>query len=142
MYRLFLLLGLSISSLFGIEDVHRFYGKHFFASYLECDAEVLSDVETLSKVMKAAVGQSGATILSSDQYVFPGNGLTMTFLLSESHASIHTYPECGKCFVDIFTCGDHCSYEKFDAALRHYLQPKKVNQKVFLRGEEIREAQP
>jgi ornithine decarboxylase len=26
-------------------------------------------------------------------------------LLAESHASVHTYPERGSVFVDVFTCG-------------------------------------
>ncbi len=119
------------------EEDHDFKGKHFIASYTGCDASALTDVDALIKAMEEAVGCSGATILDSSHYVFPGNGLTMVFLLSESHASIHTYPEFGSCFIDLFTCGDICSYEGFHTSLSSYLKPAQVNQKVLIRNEVI-----
>jgi S-adenosylmethionine decarboxylase len=139
MRTLFFLFSFVISFVFGNEESHQFFGKHYLASYLECDIQALSDVETLTRVMTEAVGKSGASILNSCSYVFPGNGLTMVFLLSESHASIHTYPEYGACFVDLFTCGEKCSYEQFDLAMRDYLKPTTANQKVFLRHKGIEE---
>ncbi len=116
---------------------YHFRGKHFIASYSGCNEEALKDVERLAEVMHEAVLQTGATVLDSVEYVFPPDGLTMVFLLGESHASIHTYPEHKACFVDLFTCGDHCSSEKFDAYLRKYLTPTTVNQKMLIRHEDI-----
>lgn len=121
------------------EELHEFAGKHFFASYLKCDSQALSDVDHLIQAMNHAVEASGATILDQTSYVFPPAGLTIVYLLSESHASLHTYPEHGACFVDIFTCGDQCIPEKFDAALRAYLQPEKASSRLFLRHEDIEE---
>lgn len=118
---------------------YEFKGKHFIGSYLDCDLEALSDLNGLIEAMDLAVQNSGATVLDKSQYIFPPNGLTIVYLLSESHASLHTYPEYGACFVDLFTCGDSCSAEKFDAALRSYLSPQSVSAKTFSRGEEINE---
>jgi len=113
-----------------------FEGKHFVASYCDCNESALVDIESLEAAMQEAVLASGATTLGSLKYVFEPDGLTLVILLSESHASIHTYPEHGSCFVDLFTCGDNCHYEGFDRALRSYLQPKKVESRVLLRREE------
>lgn len=124
------------SSVSGYSD-YQFKGTHFLASYSECDPEALSDIPALSKAMLDAVQDCGATILTSSEYIFPPDGLTMVILLSESHASIHTYPEHGSCFVDLFTCGNKCFFEKFDASLKTYLQPKRINSKVLIRGDEI-----
>ncbi len=121
------------------EDVHEFSGKHFVASYLDCDTEALSDLDGLQDAMDQAVGVCGATILNQSAHVFPPHGLTKVYLLSESHASIHTYPEFGACFVDLFTCGNNCSAERFDKALREYLKPKEVNARFFLRDGSISE---
>lgn len=121
------------------EAEHRFAGKHFVASYLDCDREAMGDVERMVEAMDRAVAASGATILGKTPFVFPPNGLTVVYLLSESHASLHTYPEFGACFVDLFTCGDTCTPEQFDAILRDYLRPKEVNARVFLRHEGIEE---
>lgn len=121
------------------EEVYHFSGKHFIASYLECDLKALSDLGGMIEAMNKAVAASGATQLEMNSYVFPPNAVTAVYLLSESHASIHTYPEHGSCFVDLFTCGEKCSAEKFDAVLRAYLQPQKISFRYFQRGEENQE---
>ena len=121
--------------LFGEE--YQFKGKHFIASYLDCDADALENVEKLKSEFVKAAKASHATILDQSDFVFAPNGLTMVILLSESHASIHTYPEHHACFVDLFTCGDKCSSELFDKVLREYLKPKKVNARTLLRSDEI-----
>jgi S-adenosylmethionine decarboxylase proenzyme len=121
------------------EEIHYFAGKHFLASYLDCDVEALSNVPALLEAMDVAVAASGATILARNHHLFPPNGLTVAYLLSESHACLHTYPECGACFVDIFTCGNHCSSEAFDTIFQHYLKPKTVNARMFIRDEGIQE---
>jgi S-adenosylmethionine decarboxylase len=121
------------------DEIHKFAGKHFLASYLDCDPKAISDVPKLLEAMDEAVNRSGATILDKKSYIFEPEGVTVVYLLSESHASLHTYPELGACFVDLFTCGDNCSAQGFDAALRNYLLPKEVNARFFLRNEEIQE---
>ena len=131
---LFLTLILASFSLLA-SDQYQFKGKHFIASYAGCDIDALSNVEQLRLIMEEAAKQSGATILQTAYHVFPPDGLTMVILLSESHASIHTYPEHRACFVDLFTCGDKCSNEKFDECLRSYLKPTSVHEKVLIRRE-------
>jgi len=139
MNRLFLfVLSLFGNFLFSEEDF-AFRGKHFVASYLECDLKALCDLQGLIQAMDGAVCASGATILDQTPYVFAPNALTIVYLLSESHASLHTYPEHKACFVDLFTCGDTCSSERFDQAMREYLQPKLVNARLFLRHEDVHE---
>lgn len=118
---------------------YQFKGVHFLASYSDCDLQALQDVDHLVAAMNSAVEKSGATILKTASWLFPPTGLTMVFLLSESHASIHTYPEHGACFVDLFTCGEKCSAEKFDATIREYLKPKVVNQRTLIRNEGIQD---
>src|SRR5690606_4945650 len=105
--------------------------------YVGCDHKALADVEALKQAFLYAVNECGATLLESVDHVFPPEGLTMVVLLSESHASIHTYPEHDACFVDLFTCGTKCEAEKFDAALREYLQPKEVSHKIIARNDRM-----
>jgi S-adenosylmethionine decarboxylase len=121
------------------QDPHAFSGKHFLGSYVGCDRVALGDAETLLAVMDRAVAASGASVLDRATYFFDPKGLTVVYLLSESHASLHTYPEYGACFVDLFTCGDRCSPEPFDELLRAYLRPLEVNARVFLRHDGIEE---
>lgn len=118
-------------------EEYQFEGEHFLASYIDCDFDALTDFHALERAMLRAAEASGATVLSSSKHIFPPSGYTQVILLSESHASIHTYPEFGACFVDLFTCGTRCSSKKFDSALRKYLKPKKVSLKNLKRGKEI-----
>ena len=121
------------------ENPYEFHGEHYLASYFDCDQSAITDVHALKAALLQAAGKSGATILESVDHVFPPNGFTMVILLSESHASIHTYPEHRACFVDLFTCGSHCSYKKFDEALKQYLKPGRVSQKILERHQAIEE---
>jgi S-adenosylmethionine decarboxylase len=120
---------------------YQFKGEHFLASYCECDHEALTNLKKLEQAMLASAEKSGATVLNSCSWEFPENGFTMVILLSESHASIHTYPEHNACFVDLFTCGEKCSSEYFDQALRDYLKPKSVNGRTLIRKADIQEKQ-
>ncbi|MBS0655986.1 MAG: adenosylmethionine decarboxylase [Verrucomicrobia bacterium] len=109
------------------EEEYQFYGRHFIASYYDCDHAALTDLKQLEDAMNRAVAVCGAQNLKSSKYIFEPDALTMVILLSESHASIHTYPEKNACFVDLFTCGTNCSSEAFDKVLRDYLKPQKVS---------------
>lgn len=120
-------------------ETHDFFGKHFVASYLDCNPKAIGDLDALLQAMDEAVKSSGATTLDRTYYIFPPNGITVVYLLSESHASIHTYPEYGACFVDLFTCGETCSSEAFDQKMREYLKPKEVNARKFLRNQTTEE---
>lgn len=116
-----------------VEQDYKFRGQHLLASYYDCDHNALADVNTLRQVMEQAVVASGATLLKSAEYIFEPDGITAVYLLSESHASIHTYPEHNACFVDLFTCGNKCSSEKFNAVLQSYLKPQRVDKEEVIR---------
>ncbi len=111
-----------------------FCGQHLIASYYGCDKKALTDSVLLEKKMLEATQKTKATVLSYTKEKFPGDGFSMVILVSESHSSIHTYPEYDACFIDIFTCGTTCQVKHFDEVLRSYLKPKKVNLKIFNRN--------
>lgn len=56
--------------------------------------------------LREALQAEGAQVLSYSDHIFPGtSGLTGIFLLAESHASFHTWPEYHLMCLDIFSCG-------------------------------------
>jgi S-adenosylmethionine decarboxylase len=107
-------------------------GQHLLLAYEECDTD-LDDLAALEKFMTEAVGASGATVRGRAVTRFEPQGASLVLLLSESHASIHTYPEFRSAFVDIFTCGTECKPERFDEVLRHFLRPKTVRAQLVCR---------
>lgn len=122
---------LLIISLIGSE--HQFTGRHYTASYVSCDHKALCNIPQLKEAMFAAVEASGATILDTSEFLFAPYGFTMVILLSESHASIHTYPEYNSCYIDLFTCGDGCDHNEFEKVLQRYLSPKTINNHLMRR---------
>ena len=50
-------------------------------------------------------------VMEQAGHQFQPHGYTMMYLLSESHYSIHTYPEFQSCYIDIFCCN-----KEFDPA--------------------------
>ena len=80
-------------------------GQFYDGDHRAPNFELLNDVERLDSIISKHLVQAGATILSVQKHKFDPQGVTLTYALSESHASIHTYPEHGSFFMDIFTCG-------------------------------------
>jgi S-adenosylmethionine decarboxylase len=87
-------------------------GVHHIAELCECNADLLNNSEHISTSLRQAVEHANATLIEEVKYEFTPQGITAVCLLSESHISIHTWPEKGYAAVDIFTCGDHTMPDK------------------------------
>lgn len=81
-------------------------GKHFLLNLYGCSYKNLNDEKFLIDLLENAAIVSGATVVQTIFKKFEPQGVTVLTLLSESHISIHTWPEKGEAAVDIFTCGD------------------------------------
>jgi len=80
-------------------------GRHLIAEFYECDPNVLNDVDRVRTFMLTAARKVGATIVGEAFHHFSPQGVSGSVVISESHLSIHTWPEKGYVAVDIFTCG-------------------------------------
>jgi S-adenosylmethionine decarboxylase len=81
-------------------------GKHYLLNLYGCDFNCLNNEIFLRDLLEIAAESSGAKVLETISYKFDPQGVTAISLLSESHISIHTWPEKGEAAVDIFTCGE------------------------------------
>jgi len=57
-------------------------------------------------ILESAATSSGATVIQTISKKFDPQGVTVICLLSESHISIHTWPERGDAACDVYTCGN------------------------------------
>jgi S-adenosylmethionine decarboxylase len=80
------------------------------------------------------VEHANATLLDEVKYEFTPQGVTAVCLLSESHISIHTWPEKHYAAVDIFTCGDHTMPDKACQFMVDALESKQPKMTVLKRG--------
>ena len=109
-------------------------GKHLLVNVYDVPTSGILEYMTQGlPLLHQMVHDLRLSIMSQTGHQFPPVGYSYSYLLSESHMTIHTYPEYNACFVDLFTCGQNCSAEKFDAALREYLQPKQINSQIQVR---------
>ena len=77
--------------------------------------------EEVTATFGAALRRAGATIVHGLCHAFPGAGLTCVFILSESHAVLHTWPETGTVNIDIFSCSTRLkSLEAIDELSRSF----------------------
>lgn len=81
-------------------------GKHYLLNLYGCSFVLLDDIEYLISLLENAAVASGATVVQTIHKKFDPQGVTVLCLLSESHISIHTWPEEGKAACDVYTCGD------------------------------------
>ncbi len=82
-------------------------GRHIVCELSGCRPSLLSDINGIAAMMIAAATAARATILESAFHRFEPEGVSGTVILSESHISIHTWPEKGYAAMDFYTCGDH-----------------------------------
>jgi S-adenosylmethionine decarboxylase len=106
-----------------------FCGKHLMLSFSGCQVD-LDDLTAIRSDMMAAIEAVGASIIGQAESKFSPHGISIVFLLSESHASIHTYPEHNACFLDIFTCGRTLRIEAFSETLQRLWQPESVSMEL------------
>ncbi|OAJ96196.1 adenosylmethionine decarboxylase [Vibrio bivalvicida] len=119
---------------FNVNDsVHDFKGKHAFGELYGIESSKLNDTSYLENLLIEGIKSSGATLCSIQSKKFEPSGVTLLALLSESHASIHTYPEKGSMFVDAFTCGS-CNPEEVIKTLEKGLSASHTNISSITRG--------
>lgn len=88
-----------------------FTGRHVLAEIEGIRPALLDDAAGLATALRRALERSGATVCEVVSHHFDPQGVTVLALLCESHASVHTYPELGSAFLDVFTCGDSADPE-------------------------------
>lgn len=110
------------------------FGRHVAVDTWGVDFEVLNNADLLQAHMVEAAEACGATVMSIQAKQFEPQGATVLVLLSESHLSIHTYPERGFAAIDCYTCGETVDPQLAIDYLVTVLQPEKYFAKKLIRG--------
>lgn len=116
-----------------MENDHKFYGKHIIAEFYGVENNLINDLDFFVYLLE--IGIKKAEVHSEGMLFkkFDPQGLTILVLLSESHISIHTYPENNSIFFDIFTCGEANPNIILELFLSE-LNPKHKTVKILERG--------
>ncbi len=88
--------------------------------------DILTDEQALLGHLRAAARAGGAQVLGETSTVFPNGAVTAVLLLSQSHLSVHTWPEYGMANFDLLTCGRLNGEQMLDE-LKSALSPDRAN---------------
>ena len=108
--------------------------KHLLLELYKCDYEKLNDESFLRCSLNRAAKLANATVLNLISNKFEPQGVTAIALLSESHISIHTWPESNYSAIDIFTCGQNMLPELASQYLIDVLKAEEHSLRVFERN--------
>lgn len=110
------------------------FGRHIAVDTWGVQFDLLNDAEFLKQQLVEAAESCGATVLGVQAKQFSPQGATVLVLLSESHLSIHTYPERGFAALDCYTCGETVDPQIAIDYLLSVLKPERVYAKKLIRG--------
>lgn len=109
-------------------------GRHIIAELYGVPAEFIAREERVKEIMDKVIEEAKIEVVGSLYKQFNPHGVTGIILISESHISIHTWPEYGLVNLDIFTCGDPDQADKAFKAFLKYFNPKYYRHYVLDRG--------
>lgn len=111
-----------------------FAGMHLIVDFWDSNEEILKDSDAIRSSLIRAAKAAGATVLADNFHYFgEESGVTGVVVLSESHISIHTWPEEGYAAVDIFMCGD-CDPRKSVNVIATALESSRFDSNLLFRG--------
>ena len=97
-------------------------------------ADQLVDASHIERALSLGAEAAGAAILHSYFHAFgEGMGVSGVLVLSESHISIHTWPERSYAAIDIFMCGDCNPYDAIPV-IKSAFHPQKLDLNFVKRG--------
>jgi len=83
-------------------------GKHMICDLTNIkNIELLNDSTKMKELFDNICKKYNYTILNQMEHIFEPQGITILYLLSESHISIHTFPERNYAALDIYTCREY-----------------------------------
>lgn len=112
----------------------KYLGQHLILELYGCPAALLDDSRHVENTLTQAVQASGATMIQPFFHQFAPQGVSGVVIISESHFTIHTWPEYGYAALDVFTCGDVIDMDAAAATLRQGFGATQVQRLLLTRG--------
>lgn len=81
-------------------------GRHVIAELWDCNTDKLNDMDLIERIFVDAALKAGAEVREVAFHKFAPHGVSGVVIISESHLTIHSFPEHGYASIDVYTCGD------------------------------------
>lgn len=108
--------------------------QHTLIELEACDPELLKRIPHVRRLLPQAVRDGGGTIVRSLFHEFSPWGVSGVVVITESHVTIHTWPEHRYAAIDIFSCSPKLDHDRIRRALIEGFKAAKSRTKSFQRG--------
>ena len=85
-----------------------------------------NSLEFVEELAESIISDLNLNVVKKISHIFIPNGITLGYILSQSHLVVHTYPENGVIHVDLAMCSD-LSEKEFENSLRYALSGHQIN---------------
>ncbi|WP_342744183.1 adenosylmethionine decarboxylase [Oceanobacillus senegalensis] len=109
-------------------------GKHVIAELWDCNVNKLNDVGLMERIFVDAALKAGAEIREVAFHKFAPFGVSGVVIISESHLTIHSFPEHGYASVDVYTCGNIIDPNIATEYIAQALESKSCDRVILSRG--------
>ena len=80
-------------------------GRQVIAELWDCNIDTLNNIEILKQIFVDAALRAGAEVREVVFHQFSPYGISGVVVISESHLTIHSFPEKSYASIDVYTCG-------------------------------------
>ncbi len=84
-----------------------------------------NSLEFVEKLGSSIISDLDLKVVEKVSHTFIPVGITLGYILSQSHLVIHTYPESGIIHIDLTMCTNH-NKKEFESSLRYALSDYQV----------------
>jgi len=99
-----------------------------------CNFDQLENTDYIIEMLEKLAEILDTTIVTKASHKFHPQGFSGVLIISESHITIHTWPEDNYVGIDIFTCSKSFDSDKVVTYLKENLIFEKMEMKEILRG--------
>ena len=112
----------------------RALSQHTLLEFYDCDPARLKRARVVKKLLCESVLHGGGTIVKAVFHNFNPYGVSGVVVITESHVTIHTWPEHAYAAVDIFSCSRKLDHKAIQRHLQRALSSRRVTGKTLRRG--------
>jgi S-adenosylmethionine decarboxylase proenzyme len=108
--------------------------RHSLIEFHDCDRRQLLRAREVKALLVSAVHAGHGTIVKSVFHNFNPYGVSGVVVITESHVTVHTWPEHDYAAVDIFSCSRKLNHAIIRRQLKKAFGANRVFARSFYRG--------
>ncbi len=93
------------------------YFRHFIIE-INCSFEQANSLSWVKKRIELFIQKLDIRTLKTIHHLFKPQGISLVYIISSSHLSVHTWPENNYIHIELLTCSKSQKLEKLDPVIK------------------------